>query len=60
MSQCMACKYGYSVCTRCIYACAIYIVSYISKAQKGTSELLRTACEEAKRGNSRINLLNNK
>ena len=37
-----------------VYACAIYIVSYISKAQKGMSELLRTACEEAKRGNSSI------
>ena len=31
-----------------VYACAIYIVSYISKSQKGMSELLRTACEEAK------------
>jgi hypothetical protein len=28
--------------------------TYISKAQKGMSELLRTACEEAKRGNSSI------
>ena len=37
-----------------VYACAIYIVSYISKPQKGMSELLRTACEEAKRGNSSI------
>ena len=37
-----------------VYACAIYIVSYISKAQKGMSELLRTACEEAKRGTSSI------
>ena len=37
-----------------VYACAIYIVSYTSKAQKGMSELLRTACEEAKRGNSSI------
>ena len=36
------------------YACAMYIVSYISKAQKGMSELLRTACEEARRGNSSI------
>lgn len=24
-----------------VYACAVYIVSYISKAQKGTSQLLR-------------------
>ena len=37
-----------------VYACAIYIVSYIPKAQKGMSELLRTACEEAKRGNSSV------
>ena len=37
-----------------IYACAMYIVSYISKAQKGMSELLRTVCEEAKKGNSSI------
>ena len=37
-----------------VYACAVYIVSYISKAQKGMSDLLRTACEEARRGNSTI------
>ena len=37
-----------------VYACAMYIVSYIPKAQKGMSELLRTACEEARRGNSSI------
>ena len=37
-----------------VYACAMYIVSYISKAQKRMSELLRTACEEARRGNSSI------
>ena len=37
-----------------VYACAMYIVSYISKAQKGMSDLLRTACEEARRGNSTI------
>ena len=29
-----------------VYACAIYIVSYISKAQKGMSELLRTEARE--------------
>ena len=32
----------------------MYIVSYISKAQKGMSELLRKACAEAKEGNSNI------
>ena len=37
-----------------VYACAMYIVSYISKAQKGTSELLRKACAEAKEGNASI------
>ncbi|CAB4003269.1 Hypothetical predicted protein [Paramuricea clavata] len=37
-----------------VYACAMYIVSYISKAQKGTSELLRRACAEAKEGNANI------
>ena len=37
-----------------VYACAMYIVSYISKAQKGMSELLRQACDEARKGNSSI------
>ena len=37
-----------------VFACAMYIVSYISKAQKGMSELLRKACAEAKEGNSNI------
>ena len=37
-----------------VYACAMYIVSYISKAQKGMSELLRTACAEARQGNATI------
>ena len=37
-----------------VYACAMYIVSYISKAQKGMSELLRQACAEARKGNSSI------
>ncbi|CAB4032890.1 ATP-dependent DNA helicase PIF1 [Paramuricea clavata] len=37
-----------------VYACAMYIVSYISKAQKGMSELLRKACAEAKEGNANI------
>lgn len=27
-----------------VYACAVYIVNYISKGQKGMSELLREAC----------------
>ena len=37
-----------------VYACAMCIVSYISKAQKGMSELLRRACAEAKEGNASI------
>ena len=37
-----------------VYACAMYIVSYISKAQRGMSELLRAACDEAKNGNLTI------
>ena len=37
-----------------VYACAMYIVSYISKAQKGMSELLCKACDEAKEGNASI------
>ncbi|CAB4024389.1 Hypothetical predicted protein [Paramuricea clavata] len=37
-----------------VYACAMYIVSYISKAEKGMSDLLRNACAEAKEGNSTI------
>ena len=37
-----------------VYACAMYIVSYISKAQKGMSQLLQRACDEARDGNSSI------
>ena len=37
-----------------VYACAMYIVSYISKAHKGMGELLRRACDEARKGNSNI------
>ena len=37
-----------------VYACAMYIVSYISKAQKGMSELIHKACAEAKKGNTNI------
>jgi len=38
-----------------VYACAVYITNYISKAQKGMSELLRQACTEARKANSTIN-----
>lgn len=37
-----------------VYACAMYIVSYISKAHKGISKLLQRACDEARKGNSNI------
>ena len=37
-----------------VYACAMHIVSYISKAQKGMSELLRKACAEAREDNCSI------
>ena len=37
-----------------VYACATYIVSYISKAQKEMNELLRQACDETRKGNSSI------
>ena len=37
-----------------VYVCAMYIVSYISKAQKGMSQLLQRACKEARAGNSNI------
>lgn len=36
------------------YACAVCILSYITKGQKGMSKLLRKACEEAKEGNNDI------
>ena len=34
-----------------VYACASYIASYVTKSQRGMSELLRKACAEAKSGN---------
>ena len=34
-----------------IYQCAMYVVSYISKAHRGISELLANAVKEAKEGN---------
>ena len=37
-----------------VYACGMYIVSYISKAQRGMSQLLQKACHEAREGKSRI------
>ena len=36
------------------YACAVYILSHITKGQRGMSKLLRKACEEAKEGNTNI------
>lgn len=37
-----------------VYACTVYIVNYISKSQKGMSELLRQACTEVREGNCNI------
>ena len=37
-----------------VYACAVYIVNYISKGQKGMSDLLREACSEVRKGYSSI------
>lgn len=37
-----------------VYAFVVYIANYISKAQKGMSELLRQACAEAQKSNSSI------
>ena len=36
------------------YACAVYILSYITEGRKGMSKLLRKTCEEAKEGNKDI------
>lgn len=36
------------------YACGTYIVSYVSKGQRGMSNLLRQACEEARQNDSII------
>ena len=36
------------------YACATYIVSYISKSQRGMSVLLDQACKEAKEGDKSL------
>ncbi len=36
------------------YSCAVYILTYITKGQRGMSKLLRKACEEAKEGNKNI------
>ena len=35
-------------------ACAVYIVSYISKGQRGMSTLLKQACTEAREGNMQL------
>ena len=36
------------------YQCVTYICDYMMKSQKGTSDLLRAACEEAKAGNMNL------
>lgn len=37
-----------------VYGCAVYVVNYISRRQKGVSELLRQARAEARKQNSSI------
>ena len=37
-----------------VYACAVYIVNYISKGRKGMSELFREACAKARKSNNSI------
>ena len=36
------------------YACAMYIVSYVSKSQRGMSTVLDQACKEARKGNKEL------
>ena len=36
------------------YSCAVYISSYITKGQRGMSELMKAACDEAKSNNAGI------
>ena len=36
------------------YACAVYIVSYVSKSQRGMSALMDRACKEARAGNKTL------
>lgn len=36
------------------YSCAVYILSYITKGQRGMSRLLESACKEAKSGNKEL------
>ena len=38
------------------YACAMYIVSYINKSQRGMSALLDRACKEARQGNMHMDI----
>jgi len=37
-----------------VYACASYITSYVAKSERGMSELLRNACQEAKQGSANL------
>jgi hypothetical protein len=37
-----------------VYACAAYVASYVTKSQRGMSELLRKAAEEVKAGNATL------
>ena len=37
-----------------VYACASYITAYVAKGSRGMSDLLRTACDEARLSNSTL------
>jgi len=37
-----------------VHGCASYITSYVAKGERGMSDLLRTACKEAKQGNMNL------
>jgi len=47
-----------------VYACASYITSYVAKSERGMSELLRSACQEARQGNvnlkQQVRIISNK
>ena len=36
------------------YSCAVYIFDYMTKSNKGMSDLLAKACQEAKDGNMKL------
>ena len=47
-----------------VFSCAAYVTSYVAKTERGMSDLLRSACQEAKQGNvnlkQQVRLIGNK